>query len=258
VNEIDIMKKNLVFLLSFCVAVHALAQIKTLPAIDTSAKFREQLFNGAKVTFGIKVGYTQSDIYGKDVDYIFADSKTNALSSFHGGLTANIMWGKYFWLKHELLVNRKGAAVSLKDSVNGKYSSNLKLVTLDLFPISPTFHFKGFQLYVGPYLSALLNGSINRKDSLGREFSDNKIFGTAKETSKSYKYLQKFDFGIVAGIEYEFDFGLNIGARFTEGFTPVFDNANVYTFNQQKPIIHIYNQALLISVGYSFKRRIVM
>ena len=220
--------------------------------MDTSAKARNELFRKGNVSFGLKLGYTQSNIYGSDINYIFANKNTTTISSFHAGITLNSMVGKYFWIKHEALIIQKGADVTLSDNINGKYTSSLKMLSLNLFPISPAFHFKGFQLYVGPYVSALLSASIVRKDSLGNKFTDKSIYGSASQFESKYKYLQKLDFGLNAGIEYQFPFGLFLGIKYTRGFVDIFQYANSYTFNDPKHTIKIYNQALLFSIGYSF------
>lgn len=206
-----------------------------------------------KVTFGVKAGYTQSNLYGSEIDYIFADNKTTSLPSFQLGIVVNSQVGKYFWLKHELLLNQRGAGVSLTDSVNGDYTSKLKMLYVDLFPISPTFHFKGFQIYAGPYVSLLADASIKRKDESGNYFNDTSIFGDAGNNESKSKYLQKFDFGLNAGIEYQFPFGLLIGAKYTLGFTDIFQYSNSYTLGDSKvDDIKIYNRALMFSLGYSF------
>ena len=239
--------RNLIYiLLLFCLSISVKAQI------DTSAKTRNELFRKGRVSFGLKVGYTQANIYGSDINYIFADSKTNYIQSYHAGITVNSMVAKYFWFKHELLVIQKGAGITLNDSINGNYHSTLKMLSLNLFPISPCFHFKGFQLYAGPYISTLLNANILRKDSNGKEYQDHSIYGDASQFESKFKFLQKFDFGLNVGVEYQFPFGLFIGAKYTYGFTDIFQYANSYTFQDPKRDIKIYNKSFLLSIGLSF------
>ena len=240
------MKYLIYILLFFCTNVVTIAQT------DTSLKARNETFRKGNVSFGLKVGYTQSNIYGSDINYIFSDSKTSNLSSFHIGIVINSMAGKYFWLKHELLAIEKGAGVILNDSINGNYNSSLKMLSLNLFPISPCFHFKGFQLYVGPYVSALLNAQITRKDGNGKDYQDHSIFGDGSQFENNTKYLQKMDFGLNAGIEYQFPFGLFIGAKYTQGYSNVFQYANSINFKDPKKEIKIYNQSFLLSIGFSF------
>ena len=225
-------------------------------AKDTTSKFSNEMLNIGKVTFGLKAGYNISNLYGSEIDYIFADKQIDWVSGFHAGIVVNTQVNKYFWLKHELFFNQRGAGVMLNDSINGIYSSKMRTYYLDLYPISPTFHFKGFQLYAGPYFSALTVATIQRKDELGNFYTDKSIFGDASNDESEKKYLQKFDFGINAGIEYQFPFGLLIGVKYTHGFTDVFQYANSYTLQDTKiDNIKIYNRSVLLSIGYVFSRK---
>ncbi|GAB4198767.1 MAG: hypothetical protein Fur0023_00400 [Bacteroidia bacterium] len=226
-----------------------------ISAIDTTAKFQNELFTKGNVNWGVKTAYIQSNLYGVDRPFLSVNGQTNALNGFLFGITVNSMISKYIWLKHELNFHLHGAGVTLHDSINGNYNSQLRMYSLQLLPISPAFHIKGFQLYASPYISALLDAYIKRKDKLGNYYTDHSIYGNDKENTQFNKYLQKFDFGIATGVEYEFYFGLNIGVRYTRGFIPIFDNANVNTFSQNNPVIKIYNQAIIFSLGYSPKKK---
>ena len=66
---------------------------------------------------------------------------------------------------------------------------------VDLMPASLTFHGMGFQLYAGPYVSALLNANVQRMDENGRMFKDKVFMATPEndETTES-RYLQKIRF----------------------------------------------------------------
>ena len=248
------MKNLIITLLFIFISIKINAQINKTNenAVDTTAKFRNELFKRGRVSFGIKAGFTYANIGGSDVGNTFADSKTNYLPSFHAGIMANSMVGKYFWLKHELLVVQKGAGVTLKDSINGSYASKLKMLSIDLFPFSLALHVKGFQLYAGPYVSALIDAQIKRKDNNGQDYQDHSIFGDGSQFENKSKYLQKFDFGLNAGIEYQCSFGLSVGVKYTYGFVDIFQYANSYTLNDGKKEIKIYNRVFLLSISYSF------
>ena len=208
-----------------------------------------------RTTFGIKAGFTQSDLYGKDISFLSVNGKTNPLNGFHVGVTANSMISKYFWIKHELFFTQKGAGIMLHDSINGDYNSTLKMYYLDLFPLNVTFHFKGFQIYAGPFASILMNAELRKKDNAGNFYSDKSIFGSGRQFEDKGKYLQKFDFGLNAGIEYEFKFGLNVGAKLTRGFAELLQYANSHTFADSKLSYDIHNMYFNISLGYSFVKK---
>ncbi|MFN3918629.1 MAG: PorT family protein, partial [Flavobacteriales bacterium] len=91
---------------------------------------------------------------------------------------------------------------------------------------------------------------------LGNFYIDKSIFGDAGNDESEKKYLQKFDFGLNAGIEYQFPFGLLIGAKYTHGFTDLFQYANSYTLGDIKTDnIKIYNRSVMFSIGYVFSRK---
>ncbi|HWY37860.1 MAG TPA: outer membrane beta-barrel protein [Bacteroidia bacterium] len=210
------------------------------------------VING-KTSFGIKAGFTQSDLYGIDKKALSANGQTTPLNGFHVAITANSMIGKYIWLKHELYFTQKGAGLTLSDSLNGNYKSVLKTYYLDLFPVNITFHFKGFQIYAGPYVSVLTDAEIRKKDNAGNFYSDRSIFGGGNNFETKSKFLQKMDFGFNAGIEYEFNFGLNIGVKFVRGFAELIQYANSHTFGDSKLSYDLHNTSLNISLGYSLR-----
>ena len=224
-------------------------------SIDTSAAFRYNLFNSGKVTFGLKAGYTYSNLYGSELDYIFSGNKTNWLSGFHAGILVNTQMSKYFWLKHELIFSQRGAVVLLSDSINENYYSKLKTYYLDLYPSSLTFHYRGFQIYAGPYFSILSYAVIQRKDKNANMYLDRSPFGYPGNFEEEHKYLQKFDFGINAGLEYQFPLGLLIGVKYNHGLLDIYQYANSYTFDDTKlDKIKIFSRSLMFSLGYSLVR----
>ncbi len=211
---------------------------------------------GARTSLGFKVGYTQAQLRGADLDSLSADGTSSAIQGFHVGVSVNSMLGKYFWLKHELLFIQKGSNITLSDPVNGTYKTTLKTWSLDLFPISPAFHYRGFQLYAGPYLSVLVDANIRRKNSSGQFENDHSIFGSGRNFQNQSKYLQKFDYGFNIGLEYEFGFGLNVGVKYTRGYAELLDWANSITVGKPTDAtkIRIYSEFVNVSVGYSFMK----
>jgi hypothetical protein len=191
---------------------------------------------------GFKVGVNQPQLWGNDVNSTF-NSPTSDMVNFIAGLSVNSKTGKYFWLKHDIQYSKKFITVQMNDIVNGNYASKFKRHYIEIYPVSPAFHFKGFQLFAGPYVGVLLNASIQRKDATGRLYDDSTIFGTPVQNSN---YAQKFDYGYVLGVEYEFPFGVNLGFRYTKGFVPVIEDA------QSQQQLSIYNNFTSLTVGYSF------
>lgn len=195
--------------------------------------------------FTIKAGYLQTDLRGDDINLLTVDGATKALNSFFVGLEYNSEISKFISLKHELNFNINGAEVQLQDEINGIYNSSLKMNSLQLQPLNVAFRLKGFQIYVGPYASALISASIQRKDEDGNTYKDISIFGDPDEETEQNKYLQKIDFGATAGLLYEFNKIFSLGLRYNHGFVPIFDN----TTNQKS--IKIYNQSWGVFAGYN-------
>jgi hypothetical protein len=203
---------------------------------------------------GIKAGITSATAFGPDLNQLSTGGAPSSLSGFHFGLFVNSKLRSHFWIKSEVITIQKGTVLQVSDKWGQHYGSNFKSQYIDAYPFSPTFHWKGFQALAGPYISMLLTASQQVKDSLGVLTTNNSVFGTAPALSN---YRQKIDAGFVLGIEYEFAFGINIGARYTQGFVPVFENAaaipvkNAPEQHQQ----NVFNKSVSISVGYSFGKR---
>ncbi|HLZ15720.1 MAG TPA: outer membrane beta-barrel protein, partial [Cyclobacteriaceae bacterium] len=203
---------------------------------------------------GIKAGITSANVFGPDLNQLSTGGDPSSFGGFHLGVYVNSKLRNHFWIKSEVLTTQKGAVLQIKDKWGQHYASNFKSQYIDVYPFSPTFHWKGFQTLAGPYISMLLTASQQVKDSLGVLTTNNSVFGTAPALSN---YRQKIDAGFVLGVEYEFTFGISIGARYTQGFVPLFENAaaipvkNAPEQRQQ----NVFNKSLSISVGYSFGKR---
>ena len=201
--------------------------------------------NTIKKPFTIKAGYLQTDLHGDDIDFLSFDGETSALSSFMIGLEYHSEISKFISFKHELNFNIGGAKVLLNDPFNGEYQSTLRMNSLQLQPLNVTCRVRGFQIYVGPYASALIDARINRKDELGNTYKDKSIFGEPDDETEQNKYLQKIDFGATAGLLFELNKTISLGVRYNHGIVPIFDNTT-----EQKSI-KIYNKSWGVVLGYN-------
>ncbi|MEC4113689.1 outer membrane beta-barrel protein [Myroides pelagicus] len=200
-------------------------------------------------TFAIKGGWIQSTLKGDDLSYLAVDGRVEARNSFFGGLSVDNSIGKYFGLKHELFYQNQGASFTREvDEV--LLDATLSMHSLRLNPISGVFKIGGLQVYGGPYVNMLLYSSITAVDEAGNTYKDHGIFGSTEDG----QYLQKMDYGVVAGLEYQFKFGLVIGAQFTRGFASIFDNSNTFGLEENPGVadLKIYNQNFNVSIGYRF------
>ncbi|WP_026993933.1 outer membrane beta-barrel protein [Flectobacillus major] len=249
------MKKFIIMLVcSVCFYSATVAQNSPELPLDTSMAYRNKLFSKGRIRLTLKGGFTVSDFYGKDLALLSNNAHTSVLQGFVIGIAADDKLGEYIGLKHELTFQQVGSGIALQDSSHGHYNSTLKMYVLQVLPIAPTFYYHNFQFYTGPYISALLSGAIQKKDTAGNYFWDSSIYGTPTENMQQNKYLQKFDFGIVLGTEYQLNTALSLGIRYSRGFTPILDNANVNTFGQAHSTINIYNQTWCFALNYHFSK----
>lgn len=215
----------------------------------------QDLTNELKGTtsFAVKAGWLQSNLVGNDVDYLAVGGKIDKRNNFFVGVSVDNSLGKYFGLKHELFYQNYGGGFKreLDDKV---FDAKLEMHSLRLNPISAVFKIGGLQVYAGPYVNMLLYSSITSVDEEGNTYKDHGIFGSTENDQEDSKYLQKMDYGIVAGIEYQFKFGLLVGAQYTRGFASIFDNSNTYGLeeNAGTPDLKIYNENIGVFVGYRF------
>ena len=207
-----------------------------------------RLLAQGETTVGIKAGFTSAKMTGPDISQLATGGSPSPLNGFHFGLYVNSKTSRYFWIKSEVLTIQKGAQLPIKDKWGQQYTGAFKGQYIDVYPFSPTLHYKGLQLLAGPYVGMLLSASQQQKDSLGIWHNNSSIFGTAPALSN---YRQKIDAGFVLGLEFEFKNGISIGGRYTRGFVPVIENAaaipakNAPELPQQK----VYNTTLNISLG---------
>lgn len=214
-------------------------------------EFSEEL--KGKTSFSVKAGWLQSTLKGDDVNYLAVDGKVNQRNHFFVGVSVDNSLGKYFGLKHELYYQNYGADFK-RELDNHRFEATLEMHSLRLNPISPTFQVGGLQLYAGPYINMLLYSSITAVDEEGNTYKDHGIFGSTEEDQEDSKYLQKMDYGITAGIEYQFKFGLLVGAQYIRGFASIFDNSNTFGVEENTGAtdLKIYNQNIGVYVGYRF------
>lgn len=199
---------------------------------------------------GFKAGYTSATIFGKETTQLSPAGSPASLLGFHVGVFVNSKISKHFWIKSEVLAIQKGSIIKRFDDSGQPYAANFKSLYIDLYPISPTYHIKGFQLLAGPYVSVLLTSTIQQKDSNG-SLQTTTNFGSGSQLNGR----QKLDAGYVLGIEYESKWGISIGARYTHGLVELFEDLSTIVQSQKGiSFQQIYNQSISVSIGYSLGR----
>lgn len=199
-------------------------------------------------TLAVKAGYLNSRIYGADKSFLAVDSKVDSYNSFLVGLSVNNAFNNHWALKHELLYQNYGAKFNLKQDKN-ILKTTLQMHSLVLNPISLSYKIYGIELYVGPYLSLLLNSSITSLDSKGNRYKDYQIYGSGDNDQSVSDYLQKMDYGGVIGASYYITPRMNLGVQYSKGVASIFDNANSFENNNSKAK-RIYNCSFSIFLSY--------
>jgi hypothetical protein len=183
--------------------------------------------------FGFRVGAANPNYYGTDFSDAKSASSISPIWTPTAGFYINSEISDYFWIKTEFnYVNRgythKEAGKTLKTNY----------YCIDVYPITPAFHYKGAQIFAGPSVTLLV--ASNRDTLIGGEvkkIADNKLDG-----------INRYDIGIMAGVEYEFNFGLNIGVRMVRGFTSLYEPVNSIQTQW-------FNQTYLFTLGYSIGKK---
>lgn len=215
----------------------------------------DSLMDNNRISWGTKVGLNTYNFYGKETDYIFASSNTQFRPGFHAGIFVNTKIGNHWGLTHELIFNLRRVGVTYRDSNNNTYHSTVNSSYIDIVPAHLNYQLpeSRFNFFAGPYVSVLVAANTQRKDENGKLYRDRSIFGDAdNDESKSY-YLQKFDFGMHLGIEYQLKDRWSVGLRYTHGFTDLYQNSNSSANgNIKRDKIKIYNRGFLLSLAYNF------
>lgn len=180
--------------------------------------------------FGIRLGASNTGYSGMDYD---SDDELRKWSPM-GGFYINSMVSDYFWIKTEFNFVNRGVAY-MDDGK--KLRSNFYYV--DAYPLCPAFHFEGAQLFAGPSISFLASSTSQYLDDQGR---------VRTEADTELEGFNRLDIGFVAGIEYEFNFGLNLGFRYVKGFSSLFEPMSGV------PRFEMFNNAMLITIGYTIGR----
>jgi hypothetical protein len=181
---------------------------------------------------GFRAGISQSRFYGSD--YKDTSAYYSSVIQPTIGIFVNYYLSKNWWVKTEF--NFMNRSFDRKDELDNKFRENFYYI--DIHPVTPAYHYKGFQLFIGPAVSLLVT---SKKDSLNSVTNDIITYGDANLIEKN-----RYDLGFVAGMEYEFRERYNIGFRYTRGFTPIYQTA-VNASSSTK----WFNESFLLTLGYS-------
>jgi hypothetical protein len=198
-----------------------------------------------KINISIIGGGEWTAIRGADVDSISAGGSVNGLLNIRLGISIDQRFTDRFGLKHDLIYSPSTIELQLKLDADEIFKSKLKRRYIQFVPASPTWYYRGLQVYAGPYISVLMDASIQRRDEQGTVFTDHTIYGNATAEGE---YLHKWDAGIVAGGNILIKSKFTLGMRYQRGLVPLMEDSR--KTSQWK----LYNEGLTLNMGmYLFR-----
>jgi hypothetical protein len=157
-----------------------------------------------KPYLGLKGGVNFSNLYTDKVD------DNNVLTSFNAGLIVNFPITKSLSVQPEFIFSRKGSEQTY-DNLLTSGTARFKLNYLEVPLLLKVNLAKSFNLHAGPYLAYLIDAGVTNETNSGNfDFEDN----------ISNDDLNKFDYGLSAGLGFDFD-AIGIGARYNIGLRNV-------------------------------------
>jgi len=212
-----------------------------------------------EVRFGVKAGVNLASL--SDVESsgsgisIKVFEKDGMAIGYHGGVFANIGFGKFIGFQPELLFSMQGGKHKMGQLFSGmddfgdmdleidgpapKVSYQLGYVALPLLlEIKPV---DNLGILVGPQVG------YNLTRSATSSFGGEKETISGKDFDNDFLELKKFDAGVTVGLQYTIAGHLNIGARYylglLDGYSETEDGVTTKGFK---------NGVIQASIGYSF------
>lgn len=173
--------------------------------------------------FGIKGGVNFATLNGNDVDS--PDSRT----SFHAGVFGEFPLTSMVSIQAEALYSGQGAQADFSGSDGDKAELQLDYINV---PVLAKFYIlEGLSIEAGPQFSFLVNDEF--------DFNPNSNDGDIDLNDSRFE-ANKFDFGVAGGVTFETAMGIFATARYTQGLTEIYDDAD------------IKNSVFQLGVGFKF------
>lgn len=198
------------------------------------------------IQYGIRAGANSSNWGGESSEF-FKNivSIKNAFTTqnnkgFHVGSYMIIPLGDKFRIEPALMYSQKGQEIKQNLFQNTLINPRVVISNtshyLDLPVLAKFFITEGFHIYGGPQVSYLVANKVKAEAGvLGLDLIDYDINYSAP--------LRKLDFGMVAGLGYEFSNGINLTAGYDYGLSSL----------DKWGRTNISNRVIKASIGYTFK-----
>jgi len=201
-----------------------------------------------QISIGVKGGYNHATWEGDAVQSLNSlvtlsegYASTTARSGFHVGGYVRIPVSPVFSIEPGAYYSQKGMQITGQfsseqlDFLNMRATITNKADYIDVPLLAKVFVTEGLHFYGGPQVSFLLSNNVNTKASV--------IGFNVLNTDLNFDSpFRKTDVGLVGGVGYRFQNGLNLSAGYDYGLNTVDKNGNFDTFN------HVVK----ISAGFEF------
>jgi Outer membrane protein beta-barrel domain len=202
----------------------------------------------AQVKYGIKAGMTNSTWKGdavsslKDIVAVTNGAvTTQPRTGFHAGAYISIPAGDVLRIEPGVYYSQKGYTlngnleVKALNFLGAGARVQVQSHYIDIPVLVKASLTRGLQVYAGPQVSILANNNLHVDVSaLG--------FSLLRRNLDITDQFKRIDAGVVAGVAYRFDNGLNISAGYDHGLSRIDKNSNFKT----------YNRAIKVGVGFEF------
>ena len=200
---------------------------------------------GMPLSFGVKVGGVGSMITSLDKSSIVKDGKSNFGFGGHGKLFVGYIFHDYVGASLEAGYVGLGSSTSKEKKEYAISTHNLSIpLMLNIYPL-------GYESMEG-----ILDIHLGMQGIFPLMAKATDVSKDAMEDSK--KHLRSWEIGAIAGIGYEFDFGLKIEGRYNLGFMNIFgdsDEAKKYKDTELGlKDERTTNQFVNLTVGYNFAK----
>nr|WP_314839404.1 porin family protein [uncultured Flavobacterium sp.] len=180
-----------------------LNKIFTLVAIAIGATSTLQAQEN-NASIGLKGGLNMSNLYTEDVD------DNNLLTGFNIGLFAQLPVSSSLAIQPEINYTTKGAELKY-DTFFASGTGRFRLNYIEIPVLIKANLTKNFNVHFGPYAAFLMDSKITNETA-------NNTFNFEQDIDK--EDLNTFDYGLAAGIGFDFD-NFGIGARYNYGLSTV-------------------------------------
>ena len=184
--------------------------------LTAAAVFALTAVNAQDITFGAKAGVNLANADAGDFD-------TDAVTSFHIGVTAELPISDKFSVQPELLYSFQGASNTTTVAEFGKTENLFKTNFINLPVMAKYYVTEGLSLEAGPQIGFLIKAEV---ESDITDFNDSS--NNVSSTTDLKDYYKSIDFGFNIGAGYKLESGLNFALRYNLGLSNLSDTSAFY------------------------------